>query len=91
MNFWEVHGILFLFFITFFPRLTLLFVGGPFGILAWLGWLFVPHFLVAILATTYYWHTNPILCIIAWIVAFGGTGGEVKVVTYSRPRRFLPW
>jgi len=91
MNFWEVHGIFFLICITFFPRLTLLFAGVPFGILAWLGWLFVPHFLAAILATTYYWHTNPILCIIAWIVAFGGTGGEVKVVTYTRPRRFLSW
>ena len=89
MNFWQVHGILFLLCITFFPRITLLFTGGPFGILAWLGWVFVPHFLVAILATTFYWHTNPILCVISWFVAFGGTGGEAKVVTYTRPQRFL--
>lgn len=90
MNFWQVHGILFLIFITFFPRLTMLFaVGVPFGILAWLGWLFVPHILVAILATTYYWHTNPILCIISWIVALGGTGTEAKVVQATPPGRFL--
>ena len=82
MYFWEVHGWWFLIFIMFFPRLTMLFaVVMPFGWLAWLGWLFVPHFTVAILATTYYWDTNPILCIIAWLVALGGTGGEAKVVS----------
>lgn len=87
MNFWQVHGILFLICITFFPRLTMLFaVNVPFGILAWLGWLFVPHILVAILATTFYWHTNPILCIIAWFVALGGTGTETKVATYTYSR-----
>ncbi len=92
MNFWQVHGLLFLFFITFFPRLAMIFaVSTPFGLLAWLAWLFVPHFLVAVLATTFYWHTNPILCVISWFVAFGGTGTEVKAVTYTRPRRFLPW
>jgi len=88
MNFWAHHGWLFLFFITFFPRLTMLFaVGMPFGILAWVGWLFVPHLLVAILATTYYWHTDPILCVIAWFVALGGTGTEAKVVSVSYSRR----
>ena len=56
-------------------------VSAPFGILAWLGWIFCPHITVAILATTYYWQTNPILCIIAWIVALAGTGGEAKVVS----------
>lgn len=81
MDFWDVHGIFFLFFITVFPRLTMLFaVATPFGWLAWLGWLFAPHLTVAILATTYYWHTNPILCVIAWFVALAGTGGEGKAV-----------
>lgn len=90
MNFWQHHGILFLIFITFFPRLTMIFaVTAPFGILGWLGWLFVPHILAAILATVYYWHTNPILCVIAWIVALAGTGTEAKVVSYSQPTRFL--
>jgi hypothetical protein len=80
-DFWQHHGIFFLIFVTLFPRLTMLFaVTVPFGFLAWLGWLFVPHLTVAILATTYYWETNPILCIIAWFVALAGTGGEGKVV-----------
>ena len=81
MDFWEVHGLLFLFFATFFPRLAMLFaVSVPFGWLAWLGWLFVPHLTVAVLATEYYWHTNPVLCTLAWIIALAGTGGETKVV-----------
>ncbi len=76
MDFWQVHGIWFLIFIVLFPRLTMLFaVAVPFGWLAWLGWIFTPSLLVAILATTYYWHTNPVLCIIAWLFAFGKIGG----------------
>lgn len=87
INFWDVHGIFFLLFITFFPRLTMLFaVTIPFGFLAWFGWLIAPHFTVAILATEYYWHTNPILCIIAWCIAFAGTGGEAKAVHYGTRR-----
>lgn len=83
MDFWQEHGIFFLIFITLFPRLTMLFaVTVPFGFLAWFGWLFFPHLTVAILATQYYWQTNPILCIIAWFVALAGTGGEAKVVSY---------
>lgn len=87
MDFWHEHTIFFLFFVTLFPRLTLLFaVTAPFGFLAWLGWLFAPHLVVAILATQYYWETNPILCIIAWFVAFAGTGGEAKIVSTTRNR-----
>jgi hypothetical protein len=89
MNFWEVHGIFFLFFITFFPRLTMLFaVSVPFGFLAWFGWLFFPHLTVAILATQYYWETNPILCVIAWFIAFAGTSGEMKLANVGRQRYF---
>lgn len=81
MDFWMVHGWLFLFCIAIFPRLTMLFaVAVPFGWLAWLGWVFAPHLTVAILATTYYWSTNPVLCVIAWLVAFGGTGAEAECV-----------
>jgi len=69
--------------LAIFPRITLLFVGGPFGVLAWLGWLFCPHLLVAILATTQYWSTNPVLCVIAWFVALVGTGGEGRIVHRS--------
>ena len=84
MDFWDVHGIFFLIFITLFPRLTMLVaVTVPFGFLAWFGWLFAPHLTVAILATQYYWQTNPILCIIAWFVALAGTGGEYKIAQGS--------
>lgn len=86
-DFWQIHGIFFLIFITFFPRLTMLFaVTVPFGIFAWIGWLFAPHLTVAILATQYYWQTNPILCILSWFVALAGTGGEAKVVTVGTER-----
>ena len=81
MNFWDYHGILFLLGVTFFPRITtLFFTAVTFGFWAILGWIFAPHLLVAIYATTYYWDSNPILCVIAWCVAIGGTGGEAKVV-----------
>lgn len=60
MGFWQIHSWWFLIFITFFPRLTMLFaVTVPFDWLAWLGWLFVPHLTVAILATIYYWNMEP--------------------------------
>lgn len=88
MNFWDVHGWLFLIAMAWFPRLTMLFaVTAPFGILAWLGWAFVPYLTAAILATTYYWNTNPILCIIAWVFAFGGTFGETTTAAKSVRRR----
>lgn len=85
MDFWQLHGWVFLVAIAVFPRLTcLFFVAVPFGWLAWLGWLVTPHLLVAVLATTYYWHTNPILCVISWFVALGGTGAEGGVARRSR-------
>lgn len=89
IDFWQVHGIFFLIFVTLFPRLTMLFaVAVPFGPFAWLGWIFAPHLTVAILATQYYWSTNPILCIIAWFIAFAGTGGETKFVQYQVQHRY---
>ena len=85
MNYWDVHGVLFLVFVAIFPRITMLVAcAGPFGILTWLGWAFMPHLTVAILATTNYWDTNPILCIVSWFVALGGTGGEAKVARHGR-------
>ncbi len=62
--------------LAFFPRVTMLFIGGPFSVLAWLGWVFAPHLLVAIMATSLYWHTDPVLCVVAWFFAFAGTGFE---------------
>lgn len=72
----HAYPVLLLIGLALFPRITLLFVGGPFGLLHWLGWVFTPHLLVAIIATTRYWDTNPVLCVIAWAFAFVGTGGE---------------
>ena len=81
MDFWHNHGILFLLGVTFFPRITtLFFTSVSFGFWAILGWIFTPHILVAIYATTYYWHSNPILCIISWLAAVGGTGTEEETV-----------
>ncbi|MCU0701315.1 MAG: hypothetical protein MUC96_32805 [Myxococcaceae bacterium] len=82
MDFFQAHpstGWLLLVGLAMFPRITLFFVAGPFGLLHWLGWLFAPHLLVAILATTRYWDTNPVLCVIAWFIALAGTGGETRV------------
>lgn len=76
-SFWEVHGVLFILFMFFFPRLTLLFSSvASGGLLWWLGWLITPRLLVAILATSAYWHTNTVLCIMAWFWALGGESCE---------------
>ncbi|MCC6404840.1 MAG: hypothetical protein IT405_00415 [Candidatus Yanofskybacteria bacterium] len=86
MDFWQVHGLIFLICIALFPRITMLVAGtvGSFGLLGWLGWIFAPHLTVAILATTYYWNTNPVLCVIAWFVALSGTTYEAKTVSRKR-------
>lgn len=84
MDFFDNHGIFVLLGLAVFPRITLLvasFATG--GILWWIGWLFAPHFLVAILSIEY-WDSNPILVVIAWILALGGTGAEQQTVS----RRF---
>lgn len=84
MNFFANHGVLTLICLACFPRLTLLFASfASGGLLWWLGWIFTPHLLVAILAIPY-WHSNPVLVIIAWIVALGGTSGETKAATSKR-------
>lgn len=87
VNYWDKHGIFFLIFITLFPRLTLLFssvaTGGFFW---WLGFLFVPRILVASLATVSYFHTNPVLVIISWLVALGGETAEKAGIGGGRSR-----
>ena len=81
VDFWDVHGFIFILFMLFFPRLTLLFSSVAFGgFWWWLGWFLAPRLLVAILATTAYWDTNPILVILAWLVAFSGESSEKKVM-----------
>lgn len=98
VNFFAKHGIFFLIFITIFPRLTLLFSSvATGGVFWWLGFIFCPRILVASLATVSYFHTNPILVILSWIVALGGEtmekagiGGQKKFVfrTYRSPEGF---
>lgn len=81
-NFWDHHGLFFLLFITVFPRLTLIFSNvATGGILWWLGFIFAPRLLVALLATLTYWQTNPILVIASWVVALSGESGEKKFVS----------
>jgi len=81
IDFWANHGWLFLLGVTFFPRITLFLTGIlPINLLGWLGYIFIPHVHVAIIATTLYWDTNPWLCIISWFVALAGTGGESTAV-----------
>jgi hypothetical protein len=84
MDFFQHHSVLVLICLALFPRLTLLiasFATG--GFLWWLGWIFAPHILVAILAIPYF-HSNPFLVIMAWWIAFCGTASESKVVTRKR-------
>ena len=71
MDFWDAHGVLFLLGCVYFPRVTTLFFSTvTFGLWHVLGWVFAPHFLVAILASIYYWETNSFLVVIAWLYAF---------------------
>lgn len=85
INFWDKRGVFFLFFIAFFPRLTLLFssvVSG--GFIWWLGFIFCPRILVATLATVAYFHTNPVLVSMSWLIALGGEFFEKRGIGRSR-------
>lgn len=87
VDFFQKHGVFFLIFISFFPRLTLLFSSVPFGgFLWWLGFFICPRILVASLATVAYFHTNPVLVTIAWIVALGGETAEKAGLSGGRSR-----
>lgn len=84
-DFWDVHGWLFILAMCFFPRLTLLFSSvASGGFFWWLGWLIAPRLLVAILASSAYWHTNPVLVGLAWLWALIGEGTEKGAMTKSR-------
>lgn len=87
VDFFEKHGVFFLFFITIFPRLTLLFSSVAFGgFFWWLGFFVCPRILVATLATVAYFHTNPVLVTISWIVALGGETLEKAGIGGGRNR-----
>lgn len=80
MDFWDVHGFWFILFMFFFPRLTLLFSSVMTGgLLWWLGFVFAPRLLVAILATSAYWNTNTVLVVLTWIWSLSGESAEKGV------------
>jgi hypothetical protein len=79
-NFWDVHGLLFLLGIAFFPRLAMLFATPWGGVLWWLGLILVPRIQVAILATAFYIDTNPILVAASWCFALMGEGVEKRAI-----------
>lgn len=81
IDYWDVHGFIFLVFIAFFPRFTLLVSTiKTGGLLWWVGWFIAPRFLVAVLATVGYWNTNKILVIAAWMIALSGESAEKKAI-----------
>lgn len=91
-QYWYHHGFLFLIGLATFPRLTLLFSGvATGGWLWWLSWLFIPRFLVATLATLAYWHQNPFLVVLAWLIAWGGESSEKYIVVRKRWRGSNSW
>jgi hypothetical protein len=84
IDFWDVHGLWFIFFMCLFPRLTMLFATVWGGFWWWIGLIFAPRLTVAILATIYFSQTNIVLVVFAWIWALGGEGAEKS--TYCRNR-----
>jgi hypothetical protein len=87
INFWDNHGLWFLICITLLPRLTLFLTGlASGGILWWLGFIFAPHVLVAVIASMNYWESNPVLVIISWIFAYKATRTEKEVVVIVKEK-----
>ena len=78
-DFWDYHGLWFILFLLLFPRLTMLFATVWGGFLWWIGWFFIPHLTVAILATINFWDSNPVLVILTWIWACIGDIGDTAV------------
>ena len=93
IDYWNVHGFWFLVFIAFFPRLTLFFSSVPFGgLFWWLGFIFAPRLLVAVLATVAYWNTNKFLVVASWLIAIGGESSEKYYIhrgAFRRNRRII--
>ena len=75
MDFWEVHGFWFIFFMFLFPRITMMCTGiflGWMSPLFFFGWLLLPRLTVAIIASMLYFNSNPVLCVFTWFWALGG-------------------
>lgn len=92
MDFWIVHGIVgglfFCLMCWVIPRITLAFLAfivGSIGITFWgiVGFFLAPRITIAVIATTVYWSTNPILCVLAWLFCFTTDSGT-KVVYYKK-------
>jgi len=84
MDFWANHGIWFIVFMCFCPRLTMLFATVWGGFWWWAGFVFAPRLTVAILATMYYADTNLVLVVFTWLWALGGESAEKKTVAKRR-------
>ena len=81
MDYWDKHGWIMLLMWTCFPRISFWFLSAMTGgFWFWVGVFFVPRIMVAFWATTFYWHTNPVLCFIAWVIALGGESAEKSAV-----------
>ena len=95
-EYFDNHGWIFLFSIALFPRFTLLVSSlllGSIqlgGLIWWAGFFIAPRILVACLATVAYWHNNPILVVISWLIALGGESSEKFVITkrMTSPKRY---
>jgi len=89
MDFFLVHPHWFVFIVcmAFLPRITMLLTQICFmsfaGPLFWVGWFLAPRVTVAILASWFYFHTNPVLCVFTWIWAFGGETAEKKSISHK--------
>lgn len=67
-NFFQHHGFLILIGWYLFPRIMFWFFSAiTGGFWFWIGVFFTPQIMMAYWATKYYWTTNPILCLIAWL------------------------
>lgn len=92
-NYWNYHGFILLIFLAFFPRLALLLSSIPFGgFFWWIGFFFFPRYLIATLATVNYWHENPLLVTLSWLIALGGESTEKyyirrRVRYYTKPQK----
>jgi hypothetical protein len=81
MNYWDTHGIFFLIGLLLFPRITVIFISSVTGgFFFWAVFLLFPRIVIAILAASTYWHTNPVLVLIAFLLCLGGEATEKGVV-----------
>jgi len=90
VDFWTLHGWLFVLAMFLFPRLTMLFATAHGGLLWWLGWIFAPHLQVAIIATINFGDTNPAQVAFTWLWALSRESSEKRFVhsnVYSNATR----